>query len=261
VSAILVTKDAERYLPEVLAALACCDEILVVDSGSRDGTTRIAAAAGARVVHQDWLGYGPQKNHAAALARHDWVLSIDADEVLDALAVAALAAFDPTGLDPRTAFLFQRLNLVGTRPIRGGAWNPDRHIRLYHRGVHRFSDAPIHESVHAQGPVRAWPGLLIHHSYTDLAALFRADYHRLKAGVYRQRSRRAGGLLLAGRAVWGFLRSYLLKGGFRDGGAGVVVAVSVALNDCLGLALASEADAGHCTLPPVPARGEAARDA
>src|SRR3954471_2304790 len=82
VSAVLITRNAERLLAQVLAALKWCDEIVVVDSGSSDDTIGIAKAAGARVLHHDFQGYGPQKAWAVTQAKHDWVLVVDGDEVV-----------------------------------------------------------------------------------------------------------------------------------------------------------------------------------
>lgn len=244
VTAILITKNAERYLERVLASVAMCAERLVLDCGSTDDTRAIASACGARVEHQDWLGYGPQKNEAARRARHDWVFSIDADEILDPTGQAALAAFAPDRTDPTTVFRLRRRNHVAGREIRHGGWAPDYTRRLYHRHQAAFNDTPIHEAVVAPGPVETLPGSLLHYSYDDLAAVFRLDYHRLKAARYRAAGRRASAPALALRAVWGFTKSYLLRRGFLDGVPGVMVACSVALNDTLGLAMASlEADA------------------
>ncbi len=245
VSAVLITRDAERHLDAVLAAVACCAEIVVVDSGSTDRTLEIARAHGARTAHQDWLGYGPQKRLAVERARYDWVLCLDADEVLDATAVAALRAIDWSALPSERVWRLRRINCIGGLPVRHGAWNPDLPVRLFNRTVHRFDANPVHESVPVRGPSAILPGVCWHYSYRDLADVFRLDYHRRKAADYAAGGRRAGTPVLLLRAAGGFLRSYLLKLGFLDGTVGLIVALSVALNACLGLALASVGQAGE----------------
>lgn len=240
VSAVIITGDAERHLERVLAPLSCCAEILILDSGSRDRTREIAAAHGARWHEHPFEGYGPAKRRAMALAAFDWVLSIDADEVLDERAAAALAGIDWEAADPRTCWKLRRRPFIGSREVRHGDWAPDHVVRVFNRRHHEVSVDPVHESVRASGPVRRLDGSLLHFTAEDLAAVFRPDYYRLKAAAYRQHGRRAAAPVLALRAAFAFLRSYLLRAGFLDGGAGVVVAVAAAANAVTGLALAGD---------------------
>ena len=250
-SAVLITRDAERHLERALAPLAFCSEILILDSGSRDHTRAIAAAHGAVWHEQAFEGYGPAKRRAVALASCDWVLSLDADEVLDEPAAAALAGIDWAAADPRTCWSLRRRPFVGSREIRHGDWAPDWVVRVFNRRHHDVSANLVHESVTPSGPVRRLDGSLLHFTAADLAAVFRPDYYRLKAAVYRQRGRRAAAPVLALRAALAFLRSYLLRAGFLDGAAGVVVAVAAAANAVTGLALA----AAEPTVDPGPTDG------
>jgi glycosyltransferase involved in cell wall biosynthesis len=240
VSAVLITGDAERHLERVLAALSCCAEILILDSGSRDRTREIAAAHGVRWHEHPFEGYGPQKRRAVALAASDWVLSIDADEVLDERAAAALAGIDWAAADPRTCWELRRRPFIGSREVRHGDWAPDHVVRIFNRRHHEVSADLVHESVRPSGPVRRLDGSLLHFTAEDLAAVFRPDYYRLKAAACRQHGRRASAPVLALRALFAFLRSYLLRAGFLDGSAGVVVAVAAAANAVTGLALAGD---------------------
>jgi len=239
-SAVLITKDAEEYLDRVLGALRCCGEIVVLDSGSTDRTREIALEHGAIWYERPFDGYGPQKRHAIVRARYDWILSIDADEVLDDEACAALKAVDWDRQDPSLCWRLKRRPFVGQREVRFGHWNPDWVVRLFHRGHHDFSGLPIHESVTPTGVVRTLPGSLSHFSYRDLGEVIRMDYHRIKARRYVDQGRRAAGPLLGLRATWAFLYSYIIRRGFLDGPAGVVVALAGSINAVMGLALASE---------------------
>lgn len=239
VSAVLITLDAERHLDAVLAAAAACDEIVVLDSGSVDRTRAIAAAHGARWHEHPFDGFGPQKNRAVALARHDRILSLDADEVLDATARTAFEGVGWAAADPRACWRLRRRNFIGDHEIRHGHWGRDRVVRLFDRRFHGFTDVPVHESVMPSGPVYDLPGSLRHYSYSDAAALFRPGYHRRKAGRYRDRGRRASAPVLVARAGWAFVSGYLLRRGFLDGRLGVVVALASAVNAVVGLAMAS----------------------
>jgi glycosyltransferase involved in cell wall biosynthesis len=240
ISAVLITNNAEEHLDQVLGALRCCGEIVVLDSGSTDRTREIASEHRASWFERPFDGYGPQKRHAVVRACHDWILAIDADEVLDDEAGAAVAAIDWEQQDPSLCWRMRRRSFIGRREIRHGHWNPDWVVRLFHRGHHDFSSAPIHESVTPTVAVRTLPGSLIHYSYRDLGEVIRMDYHRLKADRYRDQGRRANGPVLAARATWAFFYSYVIRRGFLDGPAGVVVALAGSVNAVMGLALASE---------------------
>lgn len=239
-SGVVITRNAEEYLDRVLAALHCCGEILVLDSGSTDGTRQIADKHGASWFERPFDGYGSQKRHAVVRAAHDWILSVDADEVLDHEAASAIETIDWCDQDPSVCWRIRRRPFIGRREIRHGHWNPDWVIRLFHRGHHDFSAAAVHETVSPKGTVRTLPGSLHHYSYRDLGEVFRMDYHRIKARRYRDEGRRSAGPGLAARASWAFAYSYLIRRGFRDGPAGVVIALAGAVNSVMGLAIAGE---------------------
>ncbi len=240
ISAVVITRDAEEHLNRVLESLAICDEIVILDSGSSDRTREIAARHGARWHQHRFDGYGPQKRRAVALASHDWVLSIDADEVLDRGAVMGIAGIDWATADLLTSWRIRRRTFIGKREIRQGHWKTDRPIRIFNRLVTGITDVPVHESVRPTTRVRNLPGSLMHYSYGDLSEIIRPDYHRLKAVRYRRDDRMAGGALLALRAIWAGFHSFVIRAGFLEGGAGVVIALAAAVNATMGLAMASE---------------------
>ena len=240
VSAVLITKNAEARLDQTLESLTVCAEIVVLDSGSTDRTREIADRHGARWHEHRFDGYGPQKCRAVELASHDWILSVDADEVLDRGAVMAIAGMDWPTEDLLACWRIRRRTFVGDREIRHGHWASERPIRLFNRLVTGVRPVLVHESVRATTRVRDLPGALLHYSYADLSEVIRLDFHRLKAIRYRQAGRRASGGLLALRAAWAGFHSYILRGGCLEGGAGVVIALSAAVNATMGLAMASE---------------------
>jgi len=239
-SAVLITKDAEEHLERVLKPLRVCGEIVILDSGSADRTREIALDHGARWHEHPFDGYGSQKRRAVALAANDWIVSVDADEVLDDEAAAALLSIPWELQDPTSCWKIFRRPFVGRREIRYTHWVPDPVVRVFHRGRHDFSDAAVHETVVPTGEAHNLPGSLLHHSYRDLSEVFRMDYHCLKGARYRASGRRAVGPALAVRAGWRFFYSYILRRGFLEGGAGVVIALAGSVNSVMGLALASE---------------------
>jgi len=239
-SAVLITKDAEAHLERVLKPLSVCGEIVILDSGSADRTREIALAHGARWHEHPFDGYGPQKRRAVSLAANDWILSVDADEVLDEEGAAAIDAIPWEQQDPSSCWKISRRPFVGRREIRYTHWVPDPVVRIFHRGRHSFSNATVHETVASSGPVHTLPGSLLHYSYRDLGEVFRMDYHRIKGARYRASGRRVAGPVLAVRASWRFFYSYVVRRGFLEGGAGVIIALSGSVNSVMGLAIASE---------------------
>ncbi|NBW96660.1 MAG: glycosyltransferase family 2 protein [Planctomycetia bacterium] len=236
-SAVVIAKDAAGHLAATLASLAFCPERLVVDSGSTDDTVALARAAGARVELQPFLGYGLQKRRAVALAAHDWILSLDADEALDAEAVAAVHEADLS--DPAACFAFRRRTFIGGREVRHGPWGSDRVLRLFNRLTANFSPLEVHEQVESRTRPRLLPGTIMHHSFSDCSDVLARSirYARLKAGVMRAKGEGARAWTLPLRGAASFLKSYLLQGGWRDGTAGFVVALSRVIDSTLPRAL------------------------
>jgi glycosyltransferase involved in cell wall biosynthesis len=243
VSAVLITKNAEAHLEACLASLAGCAEIVILDSGSTDRTREIALEQGARWFERPFDGYGPQKCRAVRLASQDWILSIDADEALDHEAVTAIEEINWHSADLLSCWRIRRRTFIGDREIKHGHWSTEHPVRIFNRLVTGIEPVLVHESVRPTTKVRDLQGSLLHYSYQDLSEIIRLDYHRLKAIRYRDAGRRAGGGLLALRAVWAGFHSYVLRAGCLEGGAGVVIALAAAVNATMGLAMASETEA------------------
>ena len=242
ISAVVITKNAERHLAAVLAAVDFCAERLVLDSGSTDGTIAIAQAAGARVEHQEFLGYGPQKRRAVALAHHDWILAIDADEVLDDEAQQAVRA---AVLDDSTAcYALRRRTFVGRREVRHGPWSDDRVLRLFNRRTASFKPLPVHEEVEASRPPILLPGSILHYSYASCGDVLARSlrYAPLKAEIMRGKRQRTSPLTMPLRGLTAFLKSYVLRSGWRDGAVGFVVALSRVIDSTLPRAMLLEAE-------------------
>lgn len=237
ISAVIITRDAAAHLAAVLAAVDFCSERLVLDSGSADATLDIARAAGARVEHQPFLGYGPQKCRGVALARNDWILAIDADEVLDDEARAAIHGLDLS--DPHACWAVRRRTFIGGREVRHGAWRNDRVLRLFNRTTAGFKPLPVHEEVEAGRRPEPLPGSLLHYSYASCSdVLARAiRYAPLKAAIMRRKGQRAAAWALPFRGLAAFLGSYAWRGGWRDGAAGFVVALARAIDSTLPRAM------------------------
>ena len=224
ISAAIITLDEEENLGRCLASLrGVADEVVVLDSGSKDGTERIAHEGGARFVHQDWLGYGPQKNAAAARTSHEWVLSLDADEALsDELkdSIRRLRADEP-GAD---AYEMNRLNWYCGRFLRHSGWYPDRKVRLWRKGSARWADASIHELVEVAPEARVGRlrGDLLHYTIRDPAQHLRTieKFTTLSAEALLRDGKGAHAWKRFVSPAASFVRGYVLHAGFLDGRAG-----------------------------------------
>ncbi len=224
ITAIVITLDeAENIGPCIDSARQVCDEVIVVDSGSTDETVAIAEARGARVVHQPYLGDGPQKAHAVPLARHDWILSLDADERLDATAVAAIRALD-LGAGGVDGYALRRKSFVGEAWVR--PWYPDWLVRLYDRRSAGFEPVRGHARVKAR-KVQRLPGHILHYSYRDWLHVARRTTFFIDRGARQlaDRGHRATPWDPPLHGLAAFLKTYLGKGGWRNGLTGLNVAV------------------------------------
>jgi len=225
-SAIVITRNEAANIGECLDGLAFCDERIVVDCGSSDGTAAIARGKGARVELHEWQGFGPQKNFALSLATGDWVLSIDADErVTPELVQAIRAAMTDAGAD---GFELPRISSFCGRPMRHSGWYPDYVLRLFRRGKGRFDDAVVHERVICDGTVKRLDKPLIHHPVLKLEdALSRMDrYSTASAQTLVASGRKVSFVTGIAHGAFAFLRSYVLRLGFLDGAEGFLLAVA-----------------------------------
>lgn len=228
ISAVIITLNCVKMLGETLASLSFVDEIVVVDSGSTDGTIELAQQYGARVVQQTWLGFGPQKQFGVMQAKHDWVLCVDSDErVSEALQDAMRQVFE-RGVPTTQAYRFARCNRFMGRYLRHGEGYPDWSLRLFHRGYARWSDDAVHEKVLTNVVVQTLEGDLLHDSAETMSRyLAKQDrYTTLAAQTAVAAGRRPGLLTTALRAVLSplvrFIKFYVVRRGFLDGVPGLV---------------------------------------
>jgi len=216
----IIALDAAAQIGPLLASVAFADEVVVVDSGSRDETCAIAKRHGARVEMREWMGFGKQKQHAVALARNDWVLCLDVDErVSEPLAQSIREVL----ASPRyRAYRMARRNRFMGRWLAHGEGYPDWTVRLFHRAHASWSNDDVHEAVLTTSEVGRLEGDLMHDSAEDLATYMAKQnrYSSLHAqALYRQGVRAGYGRLLASPLAR-FIKFYLLRRGFLDGGPG-----------------------------------------
>jgi glycosyltransferase involved in cell wall biosynthesis len=223
-SACVITRNEADRIGACLGALAFCDELLVVDAHSSDATREIAAACGARVIERDWPGYRSQKQFATDAASHDWVLSVDADELVTPALRSEIEALRASGFAGAQGWTIPRLTeYFGAFLRHGNAW-PDRQVRLYDRRVARWAGHEVHEKIAVGGQTAQLAAPLEHHAYRDLEDhLQRVDrYASLMAEAMYREGRRGSLAAVFLNPLWRLLRGLLLKRGLLDGWRGVL---------------------------------------
>jgi len=226
VSVTIITRNEAAHIGADLASVAWADERIVVDCGSTDDTVHIARAHGVRVETRPWEGYSSQKNYAASLATHDWVLSVDADErVSEALAAEIRQVL--TEPSSRRGYRIPRVAFYLGRWIRSTDWWPDWQLRLYDRRSGSWSRVHVHESVRVSGPVGRLRGELQHYPYATVADHLETidRYTTIAARELYENGRHAGFSRIAVHPALALARNYVLRGGFRQGTAGLIVSL------------------------------------
>jgi glycosyltransferase involved in cell wall biosynthesis len=224
VTATIITLNESANVAAALESVAWADEIVVVDACSTDDTVAIARRFTDRVVVREWPGYVDQKNFAASLATHDWILSLDADErVTPALAgeIRERLRSEP----PCAGYRVPRVSQYLGRWIRSTDWYPDYQLRLYDRRRARWAGRYVHEWVAIDGDVGRLRADLQHFPYRDVSHHLQTidRYSTLAARQMHEDGRRAGAWQIIVHADAAFLRNYVARGGFRDGAAGLIV--------------------------------------
>lgn len=225
-SVIVITQDEAANIEAALDSVTWADELIVVDSGSSDETARLAERFTKHVSTRNWEGYGAQKNYAASLASHDWILSLDADERIPpelAEEIQELLKTEPVNHGyriPRVAFHLGRW-------IRSTDWYPDYQLRLYTRRLASWNERRVHESVQVQGTTGTLRNEIHHLAYRDLSHHFMTmdRYTTLAAEEMSSQGQRGSLWKMVVHPPFAFIRNYLVRGGIRDGIPGFIVSV------------------------------------
>jgi glycosyltransferase involved in cell wall biosynthesis len=221
-SACIITLNEADRIERCLDGVSFCDEILVIDAHSSDGTRELAARRGARVIERDWPGYRSQKQYASDLAQHEWILSVDADEWVTAALREEILALKARGFPGVNGYSVPRLtSYFGGFLRHGNAW-PDRKIRLYRRSAARWVGYEVHEKIAVSGRVGRLRAHLEHDAYRSLDDhVTRVDrYARLMAEEMQRAGRRCRLPAVFLHPLWRFVRGMLIKRGLLDGWRG-----------------------------------------
>jgi glycosyltransferase involved in cell wall biosynthesis len=230
ISICIVVKNASKTIQKCLASVAWANEIIVLDSGSTDGTLEICQANSNVTLIQtnDYPGYGKQVNRAFDQASSEWIFSLDADEWLDETLSTAIQ--HTISQAQYNVYTILRISKFCGRFIKHGAWGNDRIPRLFKRGYARSTEEIVHPHIKTNEIKGQLPGILWHDSIPDLALSIEKmnTYTSQSALVKQQHGKRGGVLKAVFRFFWTFLRSYIFKLGFLDGKEGFILSVATA---------------------------------
>jgi len=225
ISVTILTKNNQKYIREVLESAKTFDEVVIYDNGSTDDTLNIAKEFSNVTIHcGPFLGFGPSHNEASTLAKNDWILSIDSDEIITKEMAEQIKK---TTLNEKCVYSFPRHNYFNGKFIKWCGWYPDRQYRLYNRNATRFSEAQVHEAIIVdnmthiplQDPIK-------HYSYSSISEFLEKMqlYSNLFAQQYKgKKSSSLPKALLHG--IFAFFKSYILKRGFMGGYEGFVISL------------------------------------
>jgi glycosyltransferase involved in cell wall biosynthesis len=225
-SVVIIAGNEEANLPRCLDAVKWADEIVVVDSGSVDRTVPVAQEYGARVIQIEWAGFGASKQAGVDAARGEWILSVDADEVVPEALADEIKAVLRTN-DQVVGYYLPRLTQFLGRWMKHGGWYPDHVLRLFRRDRGGFDGAVVHESVVVNGPTARLQHALRHFCYPDLDSYFEklTRYTTLAAQDLHEQGRRTSWFKIVVNPVAKFTKQYCLRGGWLDGLEGLVLAL------------------------------------
>jgi glycosyltransferase involved in cell wall biosynthesis len=245
ISASIICYNEEENIGRCLDALRWCEQVVAVDSGSTDRTLEIARQyANVRLHYRKFDNFIDQRNYALGLCDHEWILTVDADEVLTDPLVGEIQwlAFDVEG------YQVGLRTFLGPQEIKHGTWSPDYHLRLFRKSCARWGGSNPHESVILQGRTRRLKARMLHYSYQSRQEFAERNDRYVRMMVEH--------LVLSGRTTYfaepyvhgvgNFLKSYLLRAGFLDGSAGLFLAYHIARGSFLKYRLLAQRLSQRC---------------
>jgi glycosyltransferase involved in cell wall biosynthesis len=226
-SVVIICRNEAHIIGKTIAAAQrVSDDVVVVDSGSTDGTQTIVTTAGARLIETSWEGYGINKNKGVAVAKYEWILSVDADEIIDETLIGTLQNLSPK--DKNVVYNIRFRAFLGERMIRFGEWSNDQHIRLYSRFHAAWNEAAVHEGLVLSGATKTitLKGYIHHYTSrnTEEFAAKTVNYAILNAEKYYRQGKKASWIQCRMAPTFSFIKNYFFRLGFLDGEAGFTVA-------------------------------------
>lgn len=215
-SVVIITKNEEKFIEDAVKSSLFADEVVILDSGSSDKTCQLAKDLGAKVFHQDWLGFGPQKNKAIDYALNNWVFVLDSDERITLeLQEEILNVLNNPQND---GYFIPRLNKFWGKDIKTCGLYPDYSIRLFNKTKATFNDVPVHESVQLKSNIGYLDNHMIHFAYDSIDEFIQKQ-NKYSTIHYKKRSM----IKAVVNPYWTFFKLFIIKKGFLDGWDGFII--------------------------------------
>lgn len=236
VSIVIITKNEAASIANCIkVAQLITDDIIVIDNGSTDNTPEIVQEYGCRLSREIWEGYGANKNKGAHLARYDWILSLDADEVPDMKLVYSLHTLDLS--NPHIVYDIKFKSYFGKKQIRFGNWGFDHRLRLFNRNLVKWSDSRVHETLLLPKDISIVKikGHIHHYTVNDNKECNKKSiyYAGLSASHYLSQGKKANFIRLYVSPTFDFMVNYIIRLGFLDGAEGLNIARNIYENTWL----------------------------
>ena len=227
ISVVIICKNESMRIAKCIQSVSSIsDDIVVYDSGSTDGTQQKIKDSGARLIEGEWLGFGLTKKRATEMAKHDWILNLDADEIPDEILQQSLRHISLD--DPSIVYELKFKNFLGDKHLRFGEWGNDKHIRLFNKTKVQWNEAKVHESLDMADDVKVKnvPGYVLHYTVKNVAdyAAKTIRYGLLNAEKYQQAGIKSSLIKIYLAPVFAFIKYYIFFLGFLDGVAGLTCA-------------------------------------
>ena len=227
ISAIIITKDEEHSIRECLQSISWIDEIIIVDSGSKDQTLKICKEFRVKIYTKSWQGFGPQKNEALKHAKHKWILSIDADEIITPELKKEIIAITKSN-NPSEAYSICRRSFYCGRLIKFSGWQSDFVVRFFQKKFCKFSNDLVHEKVLVNGVTLKTKSYMIHNAFENFEEVIKKInvYSSLSASMFYKKNKKSSLKKAIFHAFWSFIKTYIIKLGFLDGKYGLMLSIS-----------------------------------
>ena len=227
ISAIIITKNEEHSIRKCLTSISWADEIIVIDSGSKDHTLKICREFGAKIFTKSWRGFGFQKNEALRHAKFKWVLSIDADEIITSKLkkeIILIAGSDNTA----EAYSIPRQSFYCGNLIKFSGWQSDFVVRFFQKKFCKFSNDLVHERVIVNGTTLKIKSYMLHNAFENFEEVVKKMnvYSSLVALMLHKNNKKSSLKKALFHAFWSFFKTYFIKLGFLDGRSGLMLAIS-----------------------------------
>lgn len=226
ISAVVLVKNNEKTLQATLESLKAFDDVVVYDNGSTDQSMEIAKRyPNVNLVQGEFKGFGWTKNHAASFAKHDWIIIVDSDEVVD---TALLHTLQTNNLDDNTVYQLNFKAFYKEIQVKHCGWNDQKIKRIYNRTVTRYNDNDVHEDIMTEGlAVEVLSGNMEHYSYHSMSEfIIKADRYSTLFAQNNVGKRSSSPLKASLNGGYSFIRTYIFKRGFLDGYVGLLIAYS-----------------------------------